>query len=51
MLNATMEEMAEVHKYYARIIPIVANIMGVGFWIYFFNIFMTYRKVKKERGQ
>ena len=34
--------------YYPITITIVANAMGMGFWIFFFNVFMTYRKVRQK---
>lgn len=40
--------MEEVHHYYGRTISIVATVMGMGFWIYFANVFMTYKKVGKS---
>ena len=42
------EAMEEAHKYYGRTIAFVATAMGMGFWIYFANVFMTYKKVTKE---
>lgn len=48
LLEQGQDAMAEVHQYYGRIISVVANVMGMGFWIYFFNVFMTFRKVRKE---
>lgn len=46
LLADRIEEMEQVHTYYGRIIAVVATGMGVGFWIYFANVFMTYRKVR-----
>ena len=34
-----------IHHYYGPTISIVATIMGVGFWVYFANLFMTMRQL------
>lgn len=34
--------------YYPAMISTVANIMGMGFWIFFFNVFMTFRKARQK---
>jgi cbb3-type cytochrome oxidase subunit 1 len=47
LLESRTEEMHEVHTYYGRTIGIVATVMGMGFWIYFANVFLTFRKVRK----
>lgn len=38
---------AEIHHYYGRTIAIVATVMGMGFWIWFINIYMTFRHMRK----
>lgn len=38
----------QIHQYYGPAISIVATIMGIGFWVYFFNIFATVRRLKKN---
>ncbi|MBI1195329.1 MAG: cytochrome oxidase [Gammaproteobacteria bacterium] len=43
--------MAAVHHYYGPIISIVSSIMGVGFWIFFTNVFMTARMLLKARRE
>lgn len=48
LLADNADAMVEVHKIYARTISIVATIMGIGFWIYFANIFLSFRKIKKS---
>lgn len=37
-----------IHQYYGPTIAIVSTIMGMGFWIYFANVFLTFRKIRKE---
>ena len=37
-----------VHRYYGPTIAIVSSVMGIGFWVYFANIFMTFRKIRKQ---
>lgn len=34
----------DIHKYYGPVIGTVSTIMGVGFWVYFFNVFLTIKK-------
>lgn len=48
LLADKVNEMEQVHKYYGRTIAIAATIMGMGFWIYFANVFMTFKKVRKS---
>jgi len=48
MLSDNLEQMDEIHKIYGRVISVVATAMGIGFWIYFANVFLTYRKVRKK---
>ncbi len=40
------ERMADVHRFYGPIISVVSSVMGVGFWIFFANLFMTVRRAK-----
>ncbi len=47
LLAGAAERATEVHGYYSRTIAIVATIMGMGFWVYFANVFATYNKVRK----
>lgn len=42
------ERAVEIHSYYGPVISIVSTIMGIGFWIYFANIFLTFRKIRKS---
>ena len=39
----------EIHRYYAPVIASVSTVMGVGFWVYFANIFLTLKKLKQSR--
>jgi len=48
MLAGESERMAEVHQYYGRTIAIVATGMGIGFWVYFANIFATYYRIRNQ---
>ncbi|MDA1107299.1 MAG: cbb3-type cytochrome c oxidase subunit I [Proteobacteria bacterium] len=41
---------ADVHRYYSPIIATVSTAMGIGFWCYFANIFLTLRNFYKTRG-
>jgi len=48
LLADDADAMAEVHGLYSKVIATVATIMGMGFWIYFANIYLTFRKIKKS---
>jgi len=48
LLNGAEGEMERVHGYYKPTIAIVSTVMGMGFWIYFANVYMTFRKVRKS---
>jgi cytochrome c oxidase cbb3-type subunit 1 len=37
-----------IHHYYGIVISIVSSIMGMGFWVYFFNLFKTIRKINRQ---
>lgn len=39
----------EVHRYYGPVISVVSTIMGIGFWLYFINIFLTARSIYKRQ--
>lgn len=43
------EEVEGVHAYYSTTIAIISTGMGMGFWIYFFNLFMTAKQYYKLR--
>jgi heme/copper-type cytochrome/quinol oxidase subunit 1 len=47
LLNDDSTGMANLHHYYSRTIAIVSTVMGIGFWVYFANIFLTFRKMRK----
>lgn len=38
------ERMASVHRYYGPIISVVSSVMGVGFWVFFANLFLTVKR-------
>ena len=41
-------EMGErLHRYYSPIIAIASTVMGMGFWIFFANILMTFRSLRQ----
>ncbi len=39
----------EAHRYYPPVIATVSTVMGIGFWCYFANIFLTIRDIYKNR--
>jgi len=48
LLQNEMQKMAEVHQIYTPTIAIVSTVMGIGFWIFFANIFMTAKSIYKK---
>ena len=48
LLAGEMERMEQVHSYYTVTIATVSTVMGIGFWIYFTNLVMTYKKVRNS---
>jgi len=48
LLAENLERMQEVHTYYTKTIAIVATAMGMGFWIYFANVYMTFKQAAKS---
>ncbi len=41
-------QMEAVHHYYGPAISIAASVMGMGFWVFFANIFVTARRAYKR---
>lgn len=39
-----------VHRFYAPAISTAATVMGMGFWVYFANIFLTTRQLLKNQS-
>ena len=37
----------DIHRFYGPTIASVSTIMGIGFWLYFANVFLTFRKIHK----
>lgn len=37
------------HVYYGPVISIAATVMGMGFWIYFINLYMSLRRAREKR--
>ena len=48
LLQGNLDGMAEVHSIYTPVIATVSTIMGMGFWIFFFNIFITAKRIYKR---
>lgn len=38
----------DIHQYYGPVIAVVSSVMGIGFWVYFANIFLTFRKIRQS---
>lgn len=47
LLSNIPGKVEEIHRYYGPMISIVASIMGIGFWVYFANIFLTFGRIRK----
>ena len=47
LLQNEVEAMTEVHGIYTPVIAVVSTIMGIGFWIFFFNVFFTAKRIYK----
>jgi len=43
LLLSEPDRISEVHHYYGPIISIVSTVMGIGFWVFFANLFLTVR--------
>ena len=41
------ESVTAIHRYYGPVIATVSTIMGIGFWVYFANIFLTFREIRR----
>ena len=48
LLQGDTEGMSEVHSIYKPIIASISTIMGIGFWIFFANIFMTAKAIYRK---
>ena len=49
LLQGNTVEMNEVHSIYKPIIASISTIMGIGFWVYFANIFMTAKAIYSKK--
>jgi cytochrome c oxidase cbb3-type subunit 1 len=43
------DRVAGIHRYYGPTIATVSTIMGIGFWVYFANIFLTFREIHRTK--
>ncbi|NOY62081.1 MAG: cytochrome oxidase [Gammaproteobacteria bacterium] len=50
LLAGDSEGMATAHSYYKPTIAVVSTVMGVGFWVFFTNIFITMKNIYKQRS-
>ncbi len=48
LLLSDPKAVPDVHRYYGPCISVVATVMGVGFWVFFTNVFITFRTVYKK---
>jgi len=48
LLQLDLEGMAEVHSIYTPVIAVVSTGMGIGFWVFFTNVFVTAKAIYKN---
>ncbi len=48
LLQGNLDRMDEVHQIYKPIIATVSTIMGIGFWVFFFNVLFTAKQIYKK---
>jgi hypothetical protein len=49
LLQDNIAGMEKVHRVYKPVIAVVSTIMGIGFWIFFTNVFITSMVIFKNR--
>ncbi len=49
LLAGDHEEIAALHSIYSPIIASVSTVMGIGFWVFFANVFLTARAIFSTR--
>jgi len=50
MMAGDLTAQAEVHHIYGRFIAVASTIMGMGFWLFFANIVLAYRKLNSSNA-
>ncbi len=48
LLENELDAMADVHRIYTPVIATVSTVMGIGFWVFFFNILVTAKRIYKK---
>jgi cytochrome c oxidase cbb3-type subunit 1 len=48
LLGGIPGKVDEIHRYYGPTISVVSTIMGIGFWVYFANIYLTFRNMRRS---
>jgi heme/copper-type cytochrome/quinol oxidase subunit 1 len=48
LLSGVPGEVEAIHHYYGMIISVVSSVMGIGFWVYFANVFLTFRRMRQQ---
>jgi len=46
--NGDASAIDKIHHYYGYVISTVSTVMGVGFWVYFANLYMTVKSMRKR---
>lgn len=49
LLQDNSEGMMAVHRVYTPVIAVVSTVMGIGFWVFFTNVFITAVAISKNR--
>lgn len=49
LLLSNPQAVPGVHHYYAPVISVISTVMGVGFWVFFVNVFCTFRAIYKKK--
>ena len=49
LLQDDTKGMAEVHRIYTPIIAMISTVMGIGFWVFFTNVFLTAKSIYRNR--
>lgn len=48
LLDENQAEMDRLHHIYSYVIATVSTVMGMGFWIYFYNVFRSFRLARQK---
>lgn len=46
--NGDSSDIEKIHHYYGYVISSVSTVMGVGFWVYFANLYLTVKSMRQH---